>query len=304
MAELARIAVLMTCFNRRDLTLACLETLRGQPLFEPANLFLVDDGSSDGTGDAVRASMPGATVIQGDGSLFWNGGMRLAWDTAANAGRDFDFYLWLNDDVTLAPGVLAMLVEDADATVPRGGAVIATAATCEPGGGAITYSGQRCIQPDRPLRLSLVAPQGHPVPVETVSGNIVLVSAEAHRNLGNLLPDFEHIFGDLDYGLRARAAGVPMIVASRIGGECDANTMRGGSLDPGLSKLERLRRRWAEDGKIHARDWRRFVRLHGGGGALTALGHRLSPYIRILLDRPHRHASTVLGAGPQGDGAP
>src|SRR5688500_4668302 len=114
MQQRAQIAVLMTCHNRKALTLACLEMLRRQPLFAAENLFLVDDGSSDGTGDAVRQAFPTANVVQGDGSLFWNGGMRLAWDRAKAAGRDFDFYLWLNDDVKLSPDALDMLVADAD----------------------------------------------------------------------------------------------------------------------------------------------------------------------------------------------
>jgi len=283
----ADIAVLMTCHNRRTLTLRCLETLIQQPLFRPENLFLVDDGSTDGTGAAVSGLLPAAHVIQGDGSLFWNGGMRLAWEKARS--DRFDFYLWLNDDVELTPDALTMLVADADAVCPRGGAVIVAAATAEPGGGTVTYGAHRRPHPRRPLRMALIQPQGRPVSADTISGNIVLISAAAEARLGNLRADFTHIYGDLDYGLRARAAGVPVWLAGRTGGTCAANPLTGSSLDPALPRLERLRRRWREAGKLHARDWRRFVRLHGGG-PLIAMAHRLSPYLRILLDRPHRPA--------------
>lgn len=294
MENSARIAVLMTCFNRRDLTIGCLETLRDQAHFREEDLFLVDDGSRDGTGEAVLAAMPGANVIRGDGSLFWNGGMRLAWDSAKASGRHFDFYLWLNDDVRLAPGTLAMLVEDADAVAPRGAAVIVAAALTEPGKDTITYGAH--VRPDarKPLRLSMVAPQGRPTPVDTISGNVVLISAAAEAKLGNMHPGFEHIYGDLDYGFRARAAGIPMALASRLGGTCGANPLDGSSLDPAMGKLARLRQRWAEDKKVHARDWRRFVALHGGANPLTALAHRASPYLRILMDKPNRHASDVI----------
>lgn len=299
MEQSPRIAVLMTCFNRRELTLGCLETLRHQPFFREEDLFLVDDGSSDGTGQAVLAAMPGAHVVRGDGSLFWNGGMRLAWDSAkasgiGGTGKPFDFYLWLNDDVRLAPEVLGMLVSDADAVAPRGAPVIVAAALTEPGLETITYGAH--VRPDagKPLRLSMVAPKGSPVPVDTVSGNVVLVSAAAEALLGNMHPGFEHIYGDLDYGFRARKAGVPMALASRLGGTCGANPLDGSSLDSGMGKLDRLRRRWAEDKKVHARDWRRFVALHGGGNPLVALAHRAAPYLRIVLDRPNRHALTVM----------
>ena len=295
MAGPAQIAVLMTCHNRRTLTLACLETLRSQPLFAPENLFLVDDGSSDGTGEAVRAALPGANVIAGDGSLFWNGGMRLAWDSAKAADRRFDFYLWLNDDVALAPGTLEMLVTDADATVPRGAPVIVSAAARDPASGGITYGAQRRPDPARPLRMMLLAPEGRPIPAETVSGNIVLVSAAAEEWLGNLSPEFEHIFGDLDYGLRATARGIPVMLASRVGGTCAANDDAGSSLDESMGVAARLRRRWHEAGKVHGRDWRRFVKRHGGGG-LAPLKHRIGPYLRILLGRPQRYGAPIANS--------
>ena len=75
------IAVLLTCFNRRAKTLAALEALfkqDGAGTTFALNVFLVDDGSSDGTGDAVRGAFPQVHVIDGTGDLYWNGGMRRA----------------------------------------------------------------------------------------------------------------------------------------------------------------------------------------------------------------------------------
>lgn len=300
MTDEVRIAVLMTCFNRRALTIGCLETLRNQAWFREEDLFLVDDGSSDGTGEAVLAAMPGANVIRGDGALFWNGGMRLSWESAKASGRVFDFYLWLNDDVRLAPDAVAMLVADADSVTPRGGAVIVAAATTEPGEDTITYGAHRLPDASRPLRMRLMMPEGKPARADTISGNIVLVSAAAEARLGNMIPDFEHIYGDLDYGLRATASDIPVALASRPGGTCGANPITGSSIDPSMSKIARLRRRWKESAKVHARDWRRFVKLHGKGGALTELAHRAAPYINILRDgRQAPHAGDHEGSKSQ-----
>ena len=299
-ADPASVAVLMTCHNRRQLTIACLASLQEQSQFDAKNLFLVDDGSHDGTGAAVLAAFPAAHIIDGDGLLFWNGGMRLAWDRAMASGRLFDFYLWLNDDVKLHPGVLDLLVAEADAAVPRGEEVIMVAATQEPGSATITYGGQRRPDPVRhPLRMHLVEPCGEPLAVDTISGNIVLVSAAATNRLGNLSPAFEHIFGDLDYGLRAVEAGVPVLLASYVGGSCAANSVRGGSLDPDLSRWQRLRLQWSETSRVHARDWRRFVALHDRGGWVGRLMHRLSPYLRIFLDQPHRSSPSAATGGQQ-----
>ncbi|MET0181137.1 MAG: glycosyltransferase [Novosphingobium sp.] len=291
------IAVLMTCHNRRDKTLACLAALAGQPLFDAENLFLVDDGSSDGTGASVRALLPGANMIDGDGTLFWAGGMRLAWSRAKASGRGFTYYLWLNDDVVLDPGALAMLVEDTAAAGPAGSAAIVAGATRDPASGTITYGAHRRPDRRRPLRLQLVAPAGRPLPVDTISGNVVLVSSAAEARLGSLAGEFEHSFADLDYGLRAKAAGIPVLLARRVAGICPGNPMTGTSLDPNLGRVPRLSAALRELRRVHARDWRRLVRRHGGG-RLAVVAHTLAPLLRIVLNRPHRHAAIPADPSP------
>jgi GT2 family glycosyltransferase len=131
----------------------------------------------------------------------------------------------------------------------------------------------------------MIEPEGKPIEADTVSGNIVLVSDAAERKLGNMWAGFEHIYGDLDYGLRAKAAGIPVMLASRVGGTCAANPIAGSSLDRSMGKWARLRRRWVESGKVHARDWRRFMDLHGKSDPVSRIAYRAAPYINILLDR-------------------
>lgn len=68
------VAVLMTCHNRVDKTLKCLSALFKQSVCESIKLdvFLVDDGSTGGTGRIVQKEYPEAHVVYGDGNLFWN----------------------------------------------------------------------------------------------------------------------------------------------------------------------------------------------------------------------------------------
>jgi GT2 family glycosyltransferase len=104
------IAVLVTVHNRRDTTLECLKRLMAQTLPDcwSIQVYLVDDGSSDGTSAAVLSAFPLTTVIPGDGTLFWCEGMRLAWSRAANSNPEY--YMWLNDDTYLRPGCLERLL--------------------------------------------------------------------------------------------------------------------------------------------------------------------------------------------------
>ena len=90
-----RIAVLITCFNRREKTLQCLRLISSQktrPNIE-TNVFIVDGGSSDGTPEAIQKAFPKVKVKVEEG-LYWAGGMREAWKMAADEG-DYDYYLLL-----------------------------------------------------------------------------------------------------------------------------------------------------------------------------------------------------------------
>ncbi len=65
------------------------------------DVFLVDDGCTDGTGDRVLELPLATTVIKGSGSLYWNRGMALAYDSARSSKKKFDAYMLYNDDVLL-----------------------------------------------------------------------------------------------------------------------------------------------------------------------------------------------------------
>ena len=101
----------MTVFNRKEQTLKCLDLIQSQDL--PRNcqltIYLTNDGCTDGTPAAVRERFPSIKIIDGDGTLFWNRGMYTAWAAAAK-DRDYDFYLWLNDDTYLFEGAINELI--------------------------------------------------------------------------------------------------------------------------------------------------------------------------------------------------
>ena len=106
-----RIAAVMAVHNRRDLTLACLDSLRAQQLAGGTlDVFVLDDASTDGTAAAVLERHPDVRLLRGDGQLYWNGGMRRAFGEAM-AG-DYDYYLWMNDDTELDDGVRRAAAQD------------------------------------------------------------------------------------------------------------------------------------------------------------------------------------------------
>ena len=269
------IAVLTTCHNRRAVTLACLDRLFMQTLPAETTLevYLVDDGSVDGTADAVKGSFPDVNIILGDGQLFWCNGMRLAWERAATA--DPDFYLWLNDDVMLFDRAVETLLD----TWSQSGAqeTIVVGSCCDPASGYLTYGGQRRTS-SHPARLQAVHPEGRAVDCETFQSNALLVPRAVYNRIG-MIDSFQHAMGDTDYGYRARKAGCRCLVAPGFLAACESNAAptywrRG----PSLSQRWRLLN--SRKG-LPFSDWLRFARRHGG---LIWPIHWLRPYLRVILN--------------------
>ena len=269
------IAVLITCHNRKAKTIACLERLFQQALPPAAVLkvYLVDDGCTDGTADAVRERYPSVSIISADGSLFWCRGTRLAWKHAAQL--DPDYYFWLNDDTTLRQGALATLLGTAE--LARKPACIVVGSCCDPATGAHTYGGQRLLG-RHPAKLSLIKP--HPVDIQTCdtfNGNCVLVTRAAYQVLG-MMRAFQHSIGDTDYGLRARRLGIPMLLAPGFVAECATNPLALSWRNRELPRAQRFRVLTGRKG-LPPGDWWRFLWAHAN---LRALLYWPAPYVRVL----------------------
>jgi GT2 family glycosyltransferase len=219
-APVSRIAALLTCHNRREMTLRCLASLEAAMQGLPSGLkietYLVDDGCTDDTAVAVRSRFPDVHVIPGTGELFWCGGMRLAWKHAAE--NDYDGYLWLNDDVAVDTDALERLVAVWSRHQRDDGAVIVvggTRADDVEAAATATYGGLG--------ELGVLPLSNEARRIELFNGNIVLVSRRAFQILGGLSSAYTHGLGDIDYGVRAKRAGVPVWLAAGSVGSCAAN---------------------------------------------------------------------------------
>lgn len=76
-----------------------------------ASVILVDDGSTNGVPKAAVEKYPQVTRLEGDGSLWWGGGIRLGMEKALDAGADVIF--WLNHDCLPDPGAIDALYAEA-----------------------------------------------------------------------------------------------------------------------------------------------------------------------------------------------
>ena len=275
------LCVLLTCFNRRDKTVECLRSLGASQGLERVSLHgvLVDDGSSDGTAQAVREAFPWIDVVSNSGDpLFWCRGMHLAFATALRTG--FDHYLWLNDDTVLLPDALSRLLAcEAELRSRSEAPLIVVGSTVDPVSGRCTYGGERRPSRLRPGHVERITPTTEPQPCDTLTGNIVLIPARAAQRVGNLDPCFEHAMGDTDYGLRARRLGVELWIAPQVHGSCAHNALTGTYRDASLPLATRWRRMLDRKG-LPWRSWLTFTRRHMG--VMWPL-YFLWPYAKLLV---------------------
>lgn len=184
------IAVLLTCFNRKEKTINCLNQLF--KLKNDLNVYLVDDGSTDGTSEAILIDFPQVNLIKGSGNLFWNKGMRLAWEHAAK--NDYEYYLWLNDDVVIYENCFDELFSCLELTENK--AIIS--------GIIETRDKKNTLYGGFDSNKKLIKPNGKLNPIRNMNGNVVIVPKEVYKVLGNLDIHYHHDLGDVDYGLRAQ----------------------------------------------------------------------------------------------------
>lgn len=281
-SENIRLAVLMTCHNRVSNTIDCLTSLKKQePFGASIYLFLVDDGSTDGTAPAVARIFPDAVIIRGDGNLYWCGGMRIAFAHAMQKG--YDFYLWLNDDTHLdKDAFLRMFRTYADAASQIGNSLIIVGSTRDGESMLISYGGWRqCKGTLGSVSWEKIPPKMERwIRCDTMNGNCVLISRAVAEKIGNLDESFTHSMADLDYGLRASKRGCQIVIAPGYYGVCSANDGSGLWTDDRLPLLVRWKKLLGPKG-LPIKEWMIFCRRHKGRVWVLAW---LNPYLMFWVN--------------------
>lgn len=269
------IAVLITCHNRKDKTLKSLESLyhqEGIGGFFDVVIFLVDDESTDGTKEAILEKFTEVNIIEGNGNLYWNRGMYLAWKTAV-AYKDFDFYLWLNDDTFLYPHSVLNLINDAESTQINS---VICGSTYSEIDKSISYGGFS-------ENGTLLVPNNILQEAYTFNGNCVLIPRFVFNKIGILDKKFPHAIGDFEYGLRVRKYKLKTYIAKEYVGSCEGYKKLPLWCSPNFTLVQRLKNLYSPLGNSHPYYY--FIFENSYYGLLHACKHFLTIHLRLLFPK-------------------
>lgn len=228
-----KISVLLTCHNRRAKTESCLRSL--MEALESYNkraeeqicieVFLTDDGSTDGTAEAARKIIPDENVLhilQGDGNLFWARGMCKAWEEALKYAEKWQFYLLLNDDVVLMDNVFdELLMANKYSMDTFGMQGLYSGHCCDPlDHSKRTFGGHVWLNRFKGLTRVMV-PTGKPEMCDITNANILMVSPNVVKKIGIFSKAFHHGGADYSYSIYARDKGFPVLLTANFCGICE-----------------------------------------------------------------------------------
>jgi GT2 family glycosyltransferase len=205
----ARPTVVVPAFGRPESTRRALRSLVDAGA---ARIVLVDD-EGRGHGDELRREFPAVEILRTETPVYWTGAIRLGVEHALADGAKS--VLFFNQDVSVAPGYFQRLAETAE-RFPR--SLIGSAAVYAQKESLVWSAGARMEWFGRGFRVlhhgsSVEGLPEEPFPVDWLFGMGTYVPASVFERIG--LPDAERFpmaWGDADFTLRARGAGIPILL--------------------------------------------------------------------------------------------
>jgi len=244
----------------------------------------VDDGSTDGTVEAVAMEFPDVEIVRGDGSLWYTAGTNRGMDAALQ--HDLDYILAINNDQICDEKCILNLVNCAE-RYPH------------------SVVGALLLDWETPHKVFQVSPRWEvwkggfrhwykqtvwTVPeksweVEIIVGNCVLYPAEAVREVG--LMDEKRLpqYGDAEYTPRMRRAGWRLLIDPRARVFCKPNdTISGFRNLPLRKKIEKF---FVDSTGPYSLRRRLYTSLGGAPNRVLGLLAMPVSIIRILIGRSY-----------------
>ncbi len=220
-----RVAVVVLNWNGWRDTVACLESLRHLDVMP--RVVVVDNGSTDGSQDRIRAEAPWAQLVELPSNRGFGGGMNVGIAVALRDAPWVDYVWVLNNDALAEPSTLSRLtaVGDSDSRIGIVGSRLVDA----DGSGRIQAMGGGTVNRWLGTTSTHLKPSSRSC--DHLIGASLLVRGSLLRQVGGFDERYFFYLEDTDLSLRARRAGWRLAVAE------DATVIhrRGASIGDGSS---------------------------------------------------------------------
>ena len=212
-----QVAIIIPVHNRKYVTLGCLDQLRrtisGNIFYD---IIVIDDGSTDGTHEAIRQYYPEVILLEGDGNLWWAGGVNQGLKHIQDTSS-CDYILILNDDTVFFDDTLQNLLRCA---LKHGERTVCSPLVIDQQSGRIYNAGRKrqgLLQKLRP-QCKGEYPGSHfseTIDCDSVGTRFALMPRGIIHDVGYFDQDkFPHGYSDIEYFLRAKRAGYKILVVT------------------------------------------------------------------------------------------
>jgi GT2 family glycosyltransferase len=215
-----KIALVFPIFNGLEFTKTCLGHLadsfgKVDPRKEIFEIVIADDGSVDNSSKWIKQHHPDIHILQGDGNLWWSGGINLAVNYAIEK-LGADYLLWWNNDILPADDYFKNLMKILEKSSPETiiGSKIYYADKKE-----IIWSMGGLFNP-RNGKKSMMGNDmpdsekfNEPREADWLAGMGTLIHASVYQKIGMLdAKNFPQYHGDSDFTFKAKKNGYKIIV--------------------------------------------------------------------------------------------
>ena len=206
------IAVIIPVFNRKNITLRCLDTLVSDHITS-LRIIVIDSGSSDGTPQAIRDKYSDVILLETSPASWWAASTNLGIRDAIQAGCHY--VLTCNDDNVVLPATITKLMNVAE---ERPDSIVSSVICSFDNPDLVLYAGRRRARfTDRFYFMNLgqrYKNLGRGIrAVDLLHGKCTLFPVTVFNTVGFFdEKKFPHLFADDDLILRAKKAGYRLLV--------------------------------------------------------------------------------------------